>query len=93
MTSSSDNCSYLLGPYRITYPCHMAVATYRCEWYDGIILRDGAVKYDLVNNYHMGTRLLISEPPSRCKDVPFYSDTFWLLPAGVTAEKEDQHAR
>ncbi len=64
---------------------------YDSEWYYGIkfcVEDDGNCidpkfgYYDLIHNYKLGTRLLISNKMG-WKDVPFYNQTFHMLPAGV----------
>lgn len=64
---------------------------YTNEWYYGIkfsVKGDGNCidpeygYYDLIHNYTLGTRLLISNKAG-WKDVPFYNQTFHMLPQGV----------
>lgn len=93
MTSFLRNRTHTLGPYRILYPSHMKVETYACQWYDGIVFHVDDTTYDVINNYVMGPRLVITTPPTGSKDVPFHSGSWWLLPEGITVEKEDEDAR
>jgi hypothetical protein len=84
MTSQSNKV-YFLGPYRIHYPSHLRVETFREESYDGIIFIMEDARYQLINNYAMGTRLIINPHDGGFKDMPFNVRSFAWLPEGVTA--------
>lgn len=77
--------TYVLGDYLITYEPNIVVEKFSCQWYDGIvfIMKDG--RYQLVNNYVMGTRIIINPADGGYQDIPFKPETFHYLPAGVAA--------
>lgn len=76
---------YVLGPYMLTFDTSISVEVFSCESYNGVVFSDAQAKYQVINNYHMGPRMIINPHLGGFDDVPFKSDTFWLLPEGVTA--------
>lgn len=72
-----------LGDFIINLNDDVKYERYHDKHYDGIIFydKDGG-KYDVVNNYLMGYRLIINNHEG-FKDIPFRESTFCFLPAGV----------
>jgi hypothetical protein len=84
MTSTLNNL-YTLGPYLITYDTTMKTETFSEASYHGIIFITSEARYQLINNYHLGTRLIINPHDGGCQDIPFKPATFVFLPEGVGA--------
>lgn len=59
---------------------------FECNDYFCLTFHKDDLKFDIVNNKHMGMRLIIYSWPSSCKDVPFNPNTFHLLPNEVQVE-------
>lgn len=76
--------SYVLGPYLITYDDSLLVEEYHTPWYDGLIFTIEEGVFDLVNNYAMGTRLIIKDQNGH-RDIPLKPSSFACLPKGVQA--------
>lgn len=81
------NILYVLGNYLLVYNASIEVEIFSCEDYDGIIFLMEDARYQLINNYHMGPRLVINPWNGGFQDMPFKPDTFWLLPPGVQASQ------
>lgn len=87
--SSAGYKILLLGRYKfeIDYDLSISYQRYACESYTGLIfITEDGDKYDVVNNYSMGFRLLINNKDG-WKDIPFNSSTFWFLPPGIIVEE------
>jgi hypothetical protein len=78
---------YVLGPYVLTFDATISVEYFSCESYNEVMFTVGPKKYQVVNNFHMGPRIIINPLAGGCEDIPFKPGTFWLLPEGVTAEE------
>jgi hypothetical protein len=78
---------YVLGPYVLTFDAAIKVEYFSCESYNGVMFTVGDKKYQVVNNYYMGPRLIINPLAGGFEDIPFKPGTFWLLPEGATAEE------
>lgn len=53
--------------------------------YNGIIFHTEDARYDVVNNPHLGPRIIINPHGGGFEDMPFKPETFGFLPKGVTA--------
>ncbi len=71
-----------IGPYDIAIPEGVSVTPFSCADYYGIEIRMGGRRYEILDNLHMGPRLLVSDidHPGSLKDVPFHLGSAWLLP-------------
>ena len=78
---------YMLDKYMITYPKHMAVETYSCKDYYGIVFITEDCRYDVYHNYLMGDRLIINPKAGGFSDIPFKPGTFGFLPPGVEVKE------
>ena len=76
---------YVLGEYLITYDASIKVEMFSEKDYHGIyfFMEDG--QYQLINNFHMGPRMIINLKNGYNHDIPFKPATFSFLPPGVTA--------
>lgn len=79
--------TYVIGPYIFTFHSDVTHETYSCEYYSGVIFDHNGDKYDIVNNPILGFRLLINETNGSCRDIPFKTATFWLLPESISVEE------
>jgi hypothetical protein len=78
---------YTFDKYIITYPITTKASPFECEWYRGITFFIGEGQWEVIHNYFLGYRLLISEKQYCMKDIPFYSGTFRFLPTGIEARE------
>lgn len=78
---------HILGPYALTFDATIKVESFSCESYDGVAFTAGDKAYQVINNYHMGPRLIINPHAGGFEDVPFKPETFWLLPKDVVAKE------
>lgn len=72
---------YILDKYLFIFDA--SYETYSCESYSGIIFYSNGNKYDVVNNYLMGFRLIINEANGSWRDIPFKPATFGFLPNNI----------
>jgi hypothetical protein len=84
MTTSKNLLSHKVNNYLLTYAEDIKVEIYDSKCYHGIIFYIGEHRYDVVNNYHMGCRLIIHNEDG-WKDIPFKPGTFGFLPDGIEA--------
>jgi hypothetical protein len=77
----------VLGEYVITYDASIKTEMFSCADYNEIMFHMENGRYQIVNNYHMGPRLIINPAAGGFRDVPFKPETFWLLPPGVRANQ------
>lgn len=78
---------YVLGSYVLTFDAIIKVESFSCESYDGVAFTVDDKNYQVINNYHMGPRLVINPRAGGFEDVPFKPETFWLLPEGIVAKE------
>lgn len=83
----SERRAFVLDKYLITYDSTIKVETFDDKWYYGIIFYLGNSRYQLIHNYALGNRILISLYEGWCQDIPFKPATFDLLPSGVNAKE------
>lgn len=81
---------YILGPYILQFDADMPIETFSEPWYHGIIFLAEDGRYQVINNYYWGPRLIINPKAGGCEDIPFKPETFGFLPEGVTACEWDQ---
>jgi hypothetical protein len=70
----------ILNNYRFIFPNNTVYEKYSTESYCGIIFHINNYRYDIVNNYVMGFRLIINDLDGGWKDIPFKKATFGFLP-------------
>ncbi len=75
--------TYTLDKYLLMFDIGTSYKTYECESYYGIIFSVGDMTYDVIHNKLLGNRILINGIDGSWKDIPFKSETFWLLPENV----------
>jgi hypothetical protein len=76
----------VLGNYKFTFT--LKHEAYSCESYSGVIFyTEGGARYDVVNNPLLGFRLIISEQPGWCREIPFKPETFSFLPSDIKVEE------
>lgn len=85
MTKKSTVNMYVLGPYMLTFDASIKVESFSCEFYNGIVFATQDARYQVINNYHMGPRIIINPHLGGFEDIPFKPETFWFLPEGVVA--------
>lgn len=78
---------YILGHYVITYDASMKTEVFSCESYNGITFFTEEGRYQVINNYHMGPRIVINLHDGSFRDMPFKPDTFDYLPKGTSASE------
>lgn len=77
---------FKLDFYLLSFDKDMKHETYDEPWYYGIIFYDSeGGKYDVIQNYLLGSRLIINNKDG-WKDIPFKEATFSFLPPGVEAK-------
>ena len=76
-----------LGRFELEYPDSLVVQHYSCKDYRGIQFVYESVKYDVLDNIHMGERIIISEGEGCFRDMPFHLGTASFLPACVKTVK------
>lgn len=78
---------HTVGTYILLFEEHVKHETYECESYHGIIFHDNDIKYDVLHNYVLGQRIIISNKHGLCQDIPFKKETFYLLPNTIKVEE------
>lgn len=78
---------YVLGSYVLTFDVAIKVESFSCESYDGVVFTVGDKTYQVINNYHMGPRLIINPHAGGFEDMPFKPETFGFLPKGIVANE------
>lgn len=75
-----------IGGLRLTFPQDLKLETHECADYRGVIFVVDDVKFDVLENVHLGPRILISEGVGWVRDMPFNPGTARFLPACVRVE-------
>jgi hypothetical protein len=78
---------YTFDTYLIFYHPGVETKKHECIDYYSITFFIDEFEYHLVHNYHLGNRIIINNKQGHNQDIPFKSDTFWLLPKEITAEE------
>lgn len=69
----------------ITYPDSMKREFFEAPSYIGIKLFTSEGTYQVINNFYMGPRIIITMKDGFWNDIPFKPDTFYFLPESVSA--------
>ena len=72
----------ILGKYEFTFKPNITYKVYESEWLDSITFFIKTERYEVINNFSMGYRLLINNRGGD-KDIPFHSGTFDFLPKDI----------
>lgn len=81
---------HIVGPYVLTYDASLKTETFSEDCCCGITfyLKDG--RYQVVNNYHMGLRLIVNYHNGGWQDIPFKPSSFWVLPSVEVSELAEE---
>lgn len=79
---------YEFDKYIITYDSSIKAVSFDCKWYYGIVFHINDGKFELIHNYMLGNRILISLHEGWLQDIPFKPATFDLLPQGIKAKEK-----
>lgn len=82
---SRQDKTYVIGDYILVYSPDVKIETFSCESYHGIMFFNQKGCYQVLNNYHMGPRMIINEHDGYHQDLPFKPATFGFLPPEVQA--------
>ena len=85
LVANNEYRIYILDKYMIFYPTNLVIQTFMEKWYYGIIFKTEKGEYEVIHNYELGNRLIISLSNRSWKDIPFKSETFNFLPEKVKA--------
>jgi len=75
------------GKFIFKFPCTLKVEANTNEYYSTLAFIKGENKWEVVNNFAMGYRLIINEPYFSWKDMPFHSGTYNFLPEEIIVEE------
>lgn len=92
MTEKPVYNMYVLGPYMLTYDASLKTEMFSEKDYHGIIFTNDKGRYQVINNYHMGPRMIVNYHGGGFEDIPFKPASFWCLPPGVTAEELEKES-
>jgi hypothetical protein len=81
--------TYKTSKYQFIFPATMKHETYSCESYAGIIFDTEKGRFDVVDNPHLGHRLIINPKVGGWSDIPFKPATFGFLPDEVKVSENE----
>lgn len=84
---------FYLDKFIIAFDESMKILEFRNEWYYGISFFIEDLQYDLIHNFELkNNRIMISGYGYNrgiSRDIPFYENTFHLLPEGIAAYSQN----
>lgn len=72
---------YVLDKWLVNYPTNIEAETFAYEPdYYGIIFFIDKIRYELIHNRHLGSRILINGSDGSCRDIPLNNSSISILP-------------